>query len=75
MSNQNYSPHRKCNRPLPIKPKVRVIKKCFYKDICHEVPCHTHYINHTIYRHKYIPKYTCSKEETCEDIHLNSPKC
>jgi len=75
MSNYKGPRPNRCGRPIHFKPKIKVIKRCFYKDLCHEVPCHTHYINHTIYRHKYIPKYTCSKEETCEDVHINRPRC
>lgn len=66
---------KECGHPLPIKPKTKVVKKYKYKDICHKVPCHTHYVYHTIYRHHYIPDYTCSEEHTCEDVHVNRPKC
>lgn len=42
------------------------IEKCVKRDIFHEVqhvcPVHTKVINNHIYRHTYVPQYSCSEE-------------
>ncbi|MDD2203492.1 MAG: CotD family spore coat protein [Bacilli bacterium] len=44
------------------------IQRCVKRDICHDVqhvcPIHTKIINNHIYRHTYVPQYTCSEENT-----------
>lgn len=51
------------------------IEKCVQKDIVHEVehicPINTKIINNHIYKHVYIPQYTCSEE----DIVTNVDEC
>jgi hypothetical protein len=63
------------NRPVVTQqqPKVRVIHRCFYRDVPHICRYHTHIVNHNITRHRYIPQYTCSEQTICKDIHCG--KC
>ncbi|HEY8363994.1 MAG TPA: CotD family spore coat protein [Haloplasmataceae bacterium] len=60
-----------CPRPEPL-PKCRVIHRYCFRDVPHICPRHTHIVNHTIYRHHYIPRYTCSQEHVCQDIQCGS---
>ena len=45
------------------------IEKCIQKDYVHEVmhvcPIHTRVVNNHIYKHTYVPEYTCSEENVC----------
>ncbi len=48
------------------------IEKCVQKDFVHEVvhicPIHTRVVNNHIYKHTYMPEYTCSEENVCTNI-------
>lgn len=48
------------------------IQKCLKRDICHDVqhvcPVHTKIINNHIYRHTYVPQYSCSEENVVTNI-------
>lgn len=48
------------------------IEKCVQKDFIHEVvhicPIHTRVVNNHIYKHTYMPEYTCSEENICTNI-------
>ena len=48
------------------------IEKCVQKDIFHEIehicPINTKIINNHIYKHVYIPQYTCSEEDIVTNI-------
>lgn len=52
------------------------IEKCVRRDICHEVqhvcPIHTKIINNHIYRHTYVPQYSCSEENLVSNIDQGS---
>ena len=45
------------------------IEKCVQKDFLHEIvhvcPIHTRVVNNHIYKHTYVPEYTCSEENIC----------
>ena len=45
------------------------IENCVQKDYVHEVvhvcPIHTRIVNNHIYKHTYVPEYTCSEENIC----------
>ena len=47
------------------------IEKCIQKDYVHEVmhvcPIHTRVVNNHIYKHTYVPEYTCSEENVCSN--------
>ncbi|QVK18965.1 spore coat protein CotH [Mycoplasmatota bacterium] len=60
-----------CPQPEPM-PRCRVIHRCCYCDVPHICRNHTHIVNHKIYRHHYIPQYTCSQEHVCQDIQCGS---
>ena len=51
------------------------IEKCVQKDYVHEVvhicPIHTKIVNNHIYKHTYMPEYTCSEENICTNIDDN----
>ena len=44
-----------------------------HRYICHEVPhiipCNTRIINHHIYRHSYMPTYSCCEENDVQNIY------
>ena len=48
------------------------IEKCVQKDIIHEVehicPINTRVINNHIYKHVYIPQYTCCEEDVVTNV-------
>ena len=48
------------------------IEKCVQKDIVHEVehicPINTRIINNHIYKHVYIPQYSCCEEDIVTNI-------
>ena len=60
-----------CSDPVYEAP----IEKCVQKDIMHEIvhicPIHTRIINNHIYKHTYMPEYTCSEENVCTNIDDN----
>ncbi len=51
-------------------------EKVVHKDICHEIkhicPVNTKYVNHHIYKHTYVPQYTCSTEDVCTTVNEGS---
>ena len=53
------------------------IEKCIKKDYIHEIvhvcPIHTRVVNNHIYKHTYIPEYTCSEENVC--VNLDECNC
>ena len=48
------------------------IENCVQKDYIHEVvhivPIHTNVVNNHIYKHTYVPEYTCSEENICTNV-------
>lgn len=60
-----------CSDPVYEAP----IEKCVQKDIMHEIvhicPIHTRIVNNHIYKHTYMPEYTCSEENICTNIDDN----
>lgn len=70
--------NRKCGCDMPTNncPIMECpIEKCIQKDIYHEVehicPINTRIINNHIYKHVYIPQYTCTEE----DVYTNVDEC
>ena len=65
-----------CMDPCKMGPIMeKPIEKCVQKDIIHEVehicPINTKIINNHIYKHVYIPQYSCCEE----DVMTNLDEC
>lgn len=68
--------NRKCPCDMPVMncgPIMEApIEKCVQKDIIHEVehicPINTRIINNHIYKHVYIPQYSCCEEDIVTNI-------
>lgn len=52
-------------------PRERVCHRYFCYDVPHIVPCNTRIINHHIYKHTYVPQYTCCEENECSNVYEN----
>lgn len=51
--------------PVYETPINNCIKKDYIHEIMHVVPIHTNIVNNHIYKHTYVPEYTCSEENIC----------
>ena len=51
--------------PIYEAPIEKCIKKDFIHEVVHIMPIHTNVVNNHIYKHTYIPEYTCSEENIC----------
>ena len=69
-TNPCVEPNVECCQMGPIMEKP--IEKCVQKDIIHEVehicPINTRVINTHIYKHVYIPQYTCCEEDVVTNV-------
>lgn len=69
-TNPCVEPNVECCQMGPIMEKP--IEKCVQKDIIHEVehicPINTRVINNHIYKHVYIPQYTCCEEDVVTNL-------
>ena len=69
-TNPCVEPNVECCQMGPIMEKP--IEKCVQKDIIHEVehicPINTRVINNHIYKHVYIPQYTCREEDVVTNV-------
>ena len=69
-TNPCIEPNVECCQMGPIMEKP--IEKCVQKDIIHEVehicPINTRVINNHIYKHVYIPQYTCCEEDVVTNV-------
>ena len=54
-----------CEDPVYEAPIEKCIKKDFVHEIVHVCPIHTKVVNNHIYKHTYVPEYTCSEENVC----------
>lgn len=54
-----------CEDPVYEAPIEKCIKKDFVHEIVHVCPIHTKVVNNHIYKHTYVPEYTCSEENIC----------
>mgnify|MGYP007090782381 FL=1 len=50
-----------CEDPVYEAPVEKCIKKDFVHEIVHVCPVHTRIVNNHIYKHTYVPEYTCSE--------------
>ena len=53
-------------------PREKVCHRYFCYDVPHIVPCNTRIINHHIYKHTYVPQYTCCEENECCNVYENN---
>lgn len=63
-----------CNQLCPNvcePPREKVCHRYFCYEVPHIVPCNTRIINHHIYKHSYVPQYTCTEENECSNIYDN----
>lgn len=60
-----------CCQNVNEAPRERVCHRYFCYDVPHIVPCNTRIINHHIYKHSYVPQYTCCEENECCNIYDN----
>lgn len=54
-------------------PRERVCHRYFCYNVPHIIPCNTRIINHHIYKHSYVPQYTCCEENECCNVFDNCP--
>ena len=57
--------------PVYETPIEKCIKKDYVHEIMHVVPVHTRVVNNHIYKHTYVPEYTCSEENICTNYDDN----
>ncbi|MBR3116395.1 MAG: hypothetical protein IKF36_00785 [Bacilli bacterium] len=55
--------------PIYEQPINNCVQKDFIHDVVHIVPIHTNVINNHIYKHSYVPEYTCSEENTVREVY------
>ena len=65
-----------CEEKCPEDPVYEApIEQCIKKDYIHEVvhvcPINTRIVNNHIYKHTYVPEYTCYEENVCTNINDN----
>lgn len=59
--------------PVMECPQERVCHREINCEVQHVVPIHTRVVNHYIYRHSYVPCFTCSEEN--EVCNVCEPRC
>ena len=52
-------------------PREKVCHRYFCYEVPHIVPCNTRIINHHVYKHTYVPQYTCCEENECSNVYEN----
>ena len=61
--NKGCNCNNNCMEKEIVEPVInKCIEKEFYHEVPHVCPIHTHVINRHIYKHTYMPKYSCSEE-------------
>lgn len=58
-----------CCQSVCEMPRERVCHRYFCYEVPHIVPCNTRIINHHIYKHTYVPQYTCCEENECSNVY------
>lgn len=54
--------------PIYEAPIQNCIQKDYIHEVVHVVPIHTNIVNNHIYKHSYVPEYTCSEENICTNV-------
>ena len=57
--------------PVYEEPIQNCIQKDYVHEVVHIVPIHTNVVNNHIYKHTYVPEYTCSEENICTNVNDN----
>ena len=57
--------------PIYECPEEKVCHRYICYDVPHIKPCNTRIINHHIYKHSYVPNYTCCEENECCNVYDN----
>ena len=52
----------------------RQVNRTIIHQVPHVCPIRTRIINHHIYKHTYVPEYTCSEENVCTNVDDNCCK-
>ena len=55
--------------PIYECPEEKVCHRYMCYNVPHIKPCNTRIINHHIYRHTFVPMYTCCEENVCENVY------
>lgn len=55
------------------EPREKVCHRYFCYNVPHIIPCNTKIINHHVYKHSYIPQYTCCEENECCNVFEKYP--
>lgn len=58
-----------CQMPVYECPMENVCERVIMHDVPHIVPIHTKIINRHVYKHSFIPKYTSSECDVCENVY------
>ena len=59
--------------PIYECPQERVCHRYINYEVPHIMPMNTKIINHHVYKHTFIPQYTCCEENVCENVF--EPRC
>lgn len=55
--------------PIYECPRETVVNRYICHEVPHIIPCNTRIINHHIYRHTYMPTYSCCEENTVQNVY------
>ena len=55
--------------PIYECPRETVVNRYICHEVPHIIPCNTRIINHHIYRHTYMPAYSCCEENDVQNIY------
>ena len=55
--------------PIYECPRETVVNRYICHEVPHIIPCNTRIINHHIYRHSYMPTYSCCEENDVQNIY------
>ena len=50
-------------------PRETVVNRYICHEVPHIIPCNTRIINHHIYRHTYMPAYSCCEENEVQNVY------
>ena len=54
--------------PIYECPRETIVNRYICHEVPHIIPCNTRIINHHIYRHTYMPAYSCCEENVVQNI-------
>ena len=55
--------------PVYEAPIQNCVQKDYIHDVTHIVPIHTNVVNNHIYKHSYVPEYSCSEENITTEVY------